>query len=379
MTSHEDRLTDRLLEAFLTCKRKPMLYRTQVLRTSNDYLDLTAELDKEFRSEAAGKLMSAHAPSSITTPCTTTSELSKGHQLILNAALTVDQFGANIDAIQATSGHSSLGRFYYQPIRFCRTGRSERTQKLLLAFSGLIVGLIQGKIPDHGFIIRGNQFTRSRIQLTPLLPKLKDALEQLREQPNNTSGHPVMLNNNCATCEFQAYCQNEAEEGDHLSLLGGISEKEIARHNSRGIFTTEQLSYTFRPKKRSKRAKPSPPPHSYALQALAVREQHLFLHGMPDIPCREVNVYFDIEGIPDRNMYYLIGMLVQQDDYTEYRAFWADGQNDMSRMFEEFLDALPVCEDRQIFHFGSYETTALRKIKGRLGSGYLTRLEDVQR
>ena len=90
-----------------------------------------------------------------------------------------------------------------------------------------------------------------------------------------------------------------------------MSEKERERHRSKGIFTVTQLSYTFRPKRTPKRAKNPTKPRYLALQALAIRENTVYIHGAPVLPESGAQVYLDIEGLPDRDAYYVIGMLAR--------------------------------------------------------------------
>ena len=75
-----------------------------------------------------------------------------------------------------------------------------------------------------------------------------------------------------------------------------MGEKEIRRYNRKGIFTTTQLSCTFRPRKRGKRVKDPSPIHYYALQALAIRDSKTYVYGIPALPTPKTRVYFDIEG-----------------------------------------------------------------------------------
>ena len=71
-----------------------------------------------------------------------------------------------------------------------------------------------------------------------------------------------MLNRHCPACEFQHRCHDEAVRQNDLSLLTGMGENEIRSQNRRGIFTVTQLSYTFRPRRKNKRAKDQEPmPH----------------------------------------------------------------------------------------------------------------------
>src|SRR5262249_44132252 len=51
-----------------------------------------------------------------------------------------------------------------------------------------------------------------------------------------------------------------------------------------GIFTVRQLSYTFRVRRSSKRAKKRAFPHSLPLQALAIRENKVHVYGNYAVP-----------------------------------------------------------------------------------------------
>ena len=58
----------------------------------------------------------------------------------------------------------------------------------------------------------------------------------------------MILNSHCPICEFKDRCRSEAINRDDLSLLRGMSEKEILAQRKRGINTVTQFACTFRPK-----------------------------------------------------------------------------------------------------------------------------------
>jgi hypothetical protein len=68
-------------------------------------------------------------------------------------------------------------------------------------------------------------------------------------------------------------------------------------HVSKGIFSVKQLSYTFRPRRPAKRQKQQFH-HNFALQALALRENKVHVHGDPIFALPATQVYLDIEGLP---------------------------------------------------------------------------------
>ena len=89
-----------------------------------------------------------------------------------------------------------------------------------------------------------------------------------------------------------------------------MGEEGIAKLARRGIFSVTQLSYTFRARRAGKASSPIRG-HSFALQALAIREKKIYVLGSPELPDSPVRIYFDIEGSAERGTAYLIGMIVE--------------------------------------------------------------------
>ena len=117
--------------------------------------------------------------------------------------------------------------------------------------------------------------------------KLADKIGMLLASP---SPPDLVLNRHCAECEFRDRCKQKAVETDDLSVLAGITEDERTRYRSKGIFIVTQLSYTFRPRRTPKRAKNPGRLRYPALQALAIRENSVYING------NQAQVYLDIEG-----------------------------------------------------------------------------------
>src|SRR5262249_16446923 len=155
----------------------------------------------------------------------------------------------------------------------------------------------------------------------------------------------------------------QAVEEDNLSLMRGMGEKEIKRNARKGIFTLTQLSYTFRPRRRPKWARAAGRPHSFALQALALRENKVYINGTPELNKTPLSVYLDVEGLPDDDFYYLIGLLVDDGTTQVSHSFWADCKAEQSDLVARFLHILATLKDYTIYHFGNYESKALRALQ----------------
>jgi hypothetical protein len=160
-------------------------------------------------------------------------------------------------------------------------------------------------------------------------------------------------------------------------LLSGMSAKERARHRSKGIFTVTQLSYTFRPRRTSKRAKNPAKPHHFALQALSIRESCIYIHGSPVLPECETKVYLDIEGLPDRGSHYLIGALVVTEGHETFHSFWADTSSDEATIFLQFAETVSQLPDYRVFHFGNYDAAAMMRAAAGLPKHAQEQLEAI--
>ena len=172
----------------------------------------------------------------------------------------------------------------------------------------------------------------------------------------------LMLNSHCPLCEFRQRCQAEARAKDDLSLSRRLSATEITNYNKRGICTVTQLSCTFRPPKRRKTSPHKPPLHQPALQALALRDQKIYVHGAPQLPVCSTRIYLDLEGDPDRQFIYLLGMLVQAGAVEERYTFWADTPDEEARLYQQFLEIVARYPDSKLYTYGSYEATFLRRM-----------------
>ena len=156
-------------------------------------------------------------------------------------------------------------------------------------------------------------------------------------------------------------------EKDDLSLLAGMSAKERQKLRSKGIFTVTQLSYTFRPRRRPKRQRDKREKYHHALKALAIREQKIHIVGSPELKIEGTPVYLDVEGLPDRDFYYLIGVRIGHGESAVQHSLWADTVADEGKIWREFLALLETVEQPVLIHYGSYETTFLKEMKERHG------------
>jgi predicted RecB family nuclease len=154
-----------------------------------------------------------------------------------------------------------------------------------------------------------------------------------------------------------------------LSLLSRINSKDVQKYHNKGIFTIAQLSYLFKPRKQRKGKKKSKIPLRYRpeLQALAIRTKNIYIQELPEISRHKVELFLDIEGSPDQDFYYLIGLLISDGDKQLFHSFWADSKNDEQKIFEQFVEEINKYPNTPIYHYGTYDSKAIHQLKERYG------------
>jgi predicted RecB family nuclease len=274
----------------------------------------------------------------------------------------------------APRGASARGNGY-DPTIVVGTHTISKEQRLELLFVGHVLGRLQRAAPATGTIVDMDGQVH-KVPLAKHYTLLAPHLATLQAWVDASPGDPppVILNKHCPQCPFRIECVAEAERNDDLSLLDRITPKTRQRYHARGIFTVRQLSYLFRPRRTRKRPLRAPIHHQPELQALALRESKTYLHELPALTRHPVELFLDMEGVPDRHMYYLIGMLVCHEDTTTYHGFWADAVVDEEAIWRQLLILLDEYPAAPVYHYGQYEHRAVATLARRYqtDSGRLT-------
>jgi predicted RecB family nuclease len=150
--------------------------------------------------------------------------------------------------------------------------------------------------------------------------------------------------------------------------------KQIRKYARKGIFTVNQLSYLYRPRKQRKRSR-TPPKlrHSPELQALVLRTGKVYLHETPLILKQATELFLDIEGNSDTQRFYLIGLLRCEAQTAIHHSFWANTAEEEGEMWLKFITMLEKNPTSPIYHYGSFDSKAIAV----LGRGYQTAIQGI--
>jgi transposase len=215
---------------------------------------------------------------------------------------------------------------------------------------------------SFGNIVHGAGRRMLKVTLSPLIKEASKQIVNIVALITENSPPDLVLNAHCTRCEFQARCYNVAKQKDDLSLLSGMSEKDRRNLHGKGIFTVTQLSYTFRQRRRRRQSRGKGERFHHSLRALAIRENKIHAVDILDPKLDGTPVYLDVEGVPDREFYYLIGIRVGSSDHAVRHSFWADDEHGERCIWNNLLDALSNIPAPRLVHFGRYETTFLKRM-----------------
>jgi len=254
------------------------------------------------------------------------------------------------------------------PIRFVHDNTLSRVNRIIAGFDGLVLSKIINEPVEVAQIIHGDNWSTANVRVETLLPELTKTISKLKAFLAAASPPALVLNRHCPECEFRDRCRRAAVEKDELSLLARLTVKERARLNRRGIFTVNQLSYTFRPHRRPKHLAAKPEKYHHALKALAIRENKIHVIGNPQLRIDGTPVYLDVEALPDREFYYLIGLRIERTGRpAELHSLWADAPSDERYIWMEFLAIIATVEQPVLLHYGSAETKFMKQMCDRYG------------
>ena len=358
-------VTNDILVSFLHCKRKAFLIAAGTTGQPTDTETVLVDMGHIYRRQALDAFLAKHCEQDVLyDPPHLKAALESNPQVIVNATASVDGLSSLIEAAEQMKGMDQFDASVYAPVLFIRNEIVSRIDKLLLAFNGLALSLVQGVFPPIGKIVHGHSNRVLKCKLEPLAHEVRNVLAEFQAaQAKQITVPRVTLNRHCNICEFQLDCHRLAEDSDDLSLMRGLSEKEIEKQRNRGITTVTQFAYTYRPGRRGKRKTGTARKHDVALQAVAIRDKKVYVLDSPTVPSSRVALYLDIEGIPDWGYDYLIGLVAVVDDITTTHSFWANDRTEEKAMWNACCRIINSFEDYTLYHYGQYEMKFLNRMR----------------
>lgn len=325
----------------------------------------------------------------------TLASMRAGAEIIYQAAFESDGWRGYADFLIRVKKPSALGDYSYEPLDTKLALRAKPYFLLQLCFYAEQIATVQGVEPDHVHLVYGNNrcerfrhddfcayYRRVRTRF----------LEAVSSGGADTYPWPVA---HCEICDWKEHCERRRDGDDHLSLVAGITRRQIMRLNDAAIATmadlgarplpldvarlTERTGERLRLQAQLQTHRRRTGSHRYELLPHEGPGRGFAALPVPDAG----DVFFDMEGDPMFDMgagggglEYLFGIYTADEGY---RSWWAHTRADEKRALEEVIDyliaRLDAFPDMHVYHYASYEPSAIKRLMGVYG----TREDQVDR
>ena len=351
------KVTHEVFSAFLDCDYKGYQKSKSIIESKQDHQalekSLLLKIKRDFLNRITSEFRKGNIPQKIKLTKLT---MKTAFPYLIDVQCETEEYSSNLDVLIKVPGDSLLGNYLYEPVLLIPKYKVSNIDKLILTFQSLLIKDLQGEQPEFGKIVFGNPISTMTIKIGLYLKQTYKILKNIHELIAQNDPPEIILKKHCKVCGFKKNCYTKAKEADHLSLLTNINKREIFKLNSRGIFTVNQLSYTFRPRRRKKKSKTVTQKHYHSLKALAIRKNKIYILERPQLPKVSTKIYIDIEGDPDRNLVYLIGFVVDDGRSLKNYSLWMNDKSELKKTAKKALSIINQYNDKIIYHYGSYET-----------------------
>jgi len=246
------RITETIFWAHLQCQTKSYLKAAGAVGEQRAFSEWEGTLVEDFQRAFCLQLRLNYADDAYMVGCSLSQALDKQCSLVFDCTVQTHELQSSIPLLERVPSSATAPHNLYIPVRFLPREKLTPHDKLLLAFDALVLSVATSQAPPFGKIIHGSAYAVAKIPLDTWMASAQAVVGTITTQQAHSTPPPLVLNKHCAACEFQGRCRQMARETDDLSLLASMTDKEIKKQHSKGIFSVTQLSYTFRARRKPK-------------------------------------------------------------------------------------------------------------------------------
>lgn len=298
--------------------------------------------------------------------------MEQGAEIVYNGVLLLAS-GPSLPALLgrptfliAQPGSSRWGNWYYVPANVKLGKRPKPEYKVVAAFHAYVLAQIQERLPATSKLIVRQQ-KEYDVDLNNWLPRMEEVLNQCyRMLRSQTEPEIFISRQRCSLCQWHGSCHASAQSQQHLSLVPGVTPSRYQQLQEFGITSLTALA-----------AMRSPQIDEVLGDEIAFQLQQQaqsMLSGQPilkpafqalgTMPTAAIELYFDIEAEPERDVDYLLGVLAvdRQARAEQFHPLLAETPEDEGLIWEQFLALAERYPDAPIFHFAEYEAETLERL-----------------
>jgi predicted RecB family nuclease len=313
--------------------------------------------------------------------------MTAGRGVVHQACLSDDGWVGYADFLVRLDEPSALGDWSYE-VYDAKLGLKPQPRHIFqLLFYNERLAHVQGRAPSQVHLVLGDNQTSSfpPEEFAAYARRVRDRFLLRRDElgadePDVAYPYPV---DDCEFCPWWLHCRDRRRADDHLSLTANLQRRQGLKLEREGICTVAGVATVADDVKVPRlatatlsnlRAQAKLQVHSRGLDApLYELLEPAHDRGLARLPEPSPgDIFFDFEGDPwwgEDGLQYLFGTLARDDDAWIYEPLWATSRADEKQQFEGWMDwimaRLEASPELHIFHYNSYEPTAIKALMTR--------------
>lgn len=300
-----------------------------------------------------------------------TLELMRQGKNIYHGVLMSENWVGIPDFLEARPGKSHFGNWHYVVYDAQNSLDLRDEYKFQLIFYSLILERLQGVRPKEAYVIDPEGSERS-FQIDDYLNQFHLTREQIEKILNGEKPAPF-LKSSCKRTPWYSICIAETKGCNDVSLIYRISQADQRRLYDIGIKTVNDLAnkdlYELQTDLEDW---PFDKIIRFHNQARSLIGSEPIILRKPEFPDVRHEVYFDVESDPTRDIDYLLGYIVRDNQHKNgrpnYHYLLAKDKESEPEIWRKFLDFLTHLEDFVIYHYAYYERRVFDRLVSRYGA-----------
>ena len=314
----------------------------------------------------------------------TVQAMKEGFEIIFGGWLKRDKWSGEFDFLIINKDQKSkFGDYSYEVIDTKYSNKPKPDHIIQLGSYTFMLEETQGVLPKK-FIIVLKNMVQEEVQVhqvNQFFKKTRENYEKFIETlVNKTKPEKCSA---CETCEWLDRCENIWKKEDNLNQVGGLTKVHLKKLLNIKIDTATKLSK----QDGNKTIKGFRKEISYKLVTQAKLQKEYEKTGFPIYKTNpynlngskgfnllpkpsECDLYFDIESVEDHiypgGLEYLFGIFYIENGKENFKALWSHNKSEEKKNLIKFFDFTKQHFEKypnsKIYHYGSYEITALLKL-----------------
>jgi len=311
---------------------------------------------------------------------------------IYQGAFQVGPWNGRPDFLVRVEKPSELGAWSYEAIE-TKLARSTKVGALIqLCFYSDLLSQIQKREPELMHIVLGTgteSISYPVQQFIAYFRRIKRDFDAAFNAAPNTYPEPAPF---CDVCLWDPVCDKRRHDDDHLSLVANITRAQRKSLSARDVTTVAALAavdVTAVANRDGIRRPTLARLHDQARLLVEGRDRGCLIYEMLPVeantglcvlpPPSPWDIFLDLEGDPyviGHELEYLIGFVTLPEragDDPKYQPIWSFDPPEERESFARFIrfvaDRWTSHPGMHIYHYASYEPTAIKRLAGRHGLG----------